>query len=534
MDRRALFALLVGALLMGGALRGAAAGERSPRPIVAAPNGPAQLALPMQTPGPAGGSVWLPMDYLNGGNAIKTIFFVLDYDATLLTLDPTDADSDGIPDDLTIHLPDDYVALVENELIGPSGRLQVLIYSTSPAAVRIPSGRLIDLLLDVAMVDAPQATDIIFIGSPAPFFATADNKLVDGSFIGGSVAIDFLPTYTPTATMTPTPSPTLTPTDTPTITPTPTDTPTPTPTVTGTPPTATPTPTNTPAPTSTPTATPTVTGTPPTATPTDTPTSTPTATPSASPTPSATSTPTPAPLYLPAVVFGESPTPTATPTITPSATATATSPATATLPASPTSAATATPRPTDTPAATGTPAPPRCVNVLANGGFEDNTAWQINNTVYPAGFVTFPVFAGARALRAGIVHPPDNVRSYSSAQQTLFIPAGPPSVKLSFQLFATTTGTRAALTPPPIVPTSLLDRAALADDVQMVLLFDSSGRQHVLLFQREWYNEWRRHEIDLTPFRGQVVTLYFGVFNNGTGGVTGMYVDEAAVSYCLP
>ena len=81
MDRRALFALLVGALLMGGALRGAAAGERSPRPIVAAPNGPAQLALPMQTPGPAGGSVWLPMDYLNGGNAIKTIFFVLDYDA---------------------------------------------------------------------------------------------------------------------------------------------------------------------------------------------------------------------------------------------------------------------------------------------------------------------------------------------------------------------------------------------------------------------------------------------------------------------
>ena len=106
---------------------------------------------------------------------------------------------------------------------------------------------------------------------------------------------------------------------------------------------------------------------------------------------------------------------------------------------------------------------------------------------------------------------------------------------LSFQLFATTTGTRASrLAPPPIVPTSPFDRAQLTDDVQMVLLFDSSGRQHVLLFQRQWYSQWQRHVIDLSAFRGQAVTLYFGVFNNGTGGITGMAVDEVAVSYCLP
>ena len=181
------------------------------------------------------------------------------------------------------------------------------------------------------------------------------------------------------------------------------------------------------------------------------------------------------------------------------------------------------------------PTPGRCVNLLANGGFEDNSAWLLNNTVYPAAYVTFPVYSGARSLRAGIVHPPDNAFSYSSAQQTIFIPAGPPSVTLSFRLFATTTGTAAAaLTPPSVVPTSPLDRTQLADDAQMVLLFDSSGRQHVLLFQRQWDNDWRRHDIDLTPFRGQAVTLYFGVFNNGTGGVTGMFVDEAAVQYCLP
>lgn len=179
--------------------------------------------------------------------------------------------------------------------------------------------------------------------------------------------------------------------------------------------------------------------------------------------------------------------------------------------------------------------PGQCVNLARNGGFESDSDWQLNQTVYPAGFVTFPTFSGGRSLRAGIVHPPDNVFSYSSAQQLLFIPAGPPSVKLSFRLFATTTGRAAErLVPPPVVPTSPLDRAQLADDAQMVLLFDSSGRQHVLLFQRQWYGDWRLHEIDLTRFRGQSVTLYFGVFNNGTGGVTGMYMDEVAVSYCLP
>ena len=502
MNRRALWVLFVGALLIVGAIRVTAADRGAL--LAAAPSIPAELAIPSSYPAPAGGSVLLPLDFLNGGNAIDTIFFVIDYDATLLILDPTDADGDDIPDALTFHLPDGYVALVETSATGGNGRLQVLIYNESSAIRRISSGRLIDALFAVAPVGAPQFTDLIFLHSPAPFFLDINNKHVDGAFVDGSVSIDFLPTYTPTSTITPTPSNTPTVTNTPTITPTPTDT-------------STATITPTPGITSTATITP---------TPTDTPTATATAT--ASPTPSPTRQP--APYFLPAVVLGASP----TPTVTPSPTA----PATHTPTATPSPAPTPTPSPTDSattvPVPTATTAPDRCVNVLANGGFEDNSAWQINNTVYPAGFVTFPVYHGARALRTGIVHPPNNIRSYSSAQQTIFIPAGPPTVKLSFQLFATTTGTRAAPTPPPIVPTSLLDRAQLADDVQMVLLFDSSGRQHVLLFQREWYSEWRRHEFDLTSFRGQMVTLYFGVFNNGTGGVTGMYVDEAAVTYCLP
>ena len=288
-----------------------------------------------------------------------------------------------------------------------------------------------------------------------------------------------------------------------------------------------------------------------TATSTATATTTPSATPTASvtPTPSVTPTasPTAAPVFLPALLYGASPTPTPTPTATATATATATPTATNTRPptatptasptGTPTRPPTITPTPSRTPTATATATrpPDRCVDLIANGGFEGSGGWQINNTVFPARIVAAPVYSGLRALQAGIVLPADNVYSYSSAQQTIFIPAGPPSVALSFQLLATTTGVRAArLTPPAIVPTSPLDRTQLSDDVQMVLLFDSGGQQHVLLFQRQWYGQWQRHVVDLSAFRGQAVTLYFGVFNNGVGGITGMAVDEVAVTYCLP
>lgn len=486
MVRRVSLFLLLGFILIGGALIVTTASHAGrPGRALAAPAADTTLTAASLVPAAAGGMVTLPLEFVNGGNAVDTIFFVLSYDATLLSLDTADQDNDNIPDDLAFVLPDGYRALVTTSLANGEGRIQVLIYNQNSETRRIPSGNLLSVTFSVAWISEPQVTEVVFLGNPAPFFVNTDDELVEGDFNDGSISIEQIPTitFTPTATATATPTETLTPS----------------PTVTGTPPT----PTTTPTPSTTPTATATATATEIFAT--------------------------PAPLFLPALIFGPSatPTPTSTATATPKATVTPTS----------TSTATSTPTGTvsPTPTATATTSVGQCHNVVVNGGFENNSGWQLNNTVYPAAYVTFPVFSGARALRAGIVHPPDNVFSYSSAQQTFFIPAGPPSARLSFRLFATTTGTVAAsLAPPPIVPTSPLDRAQLADDVQMVLLFDSSGQQHVLLFQRQWYSDWRLHEIDLSAFRGQAVTLYFGVFNNGTGGITGMYVDEVAVTYCLP
>lgn len=221
--------------------------------------------------------------------------------------------------------------------------------------------------------------------------------------------------------------------------------------------------------------------------------------------------------FLPAMLLLPTPTPTLTPTPTATPTATVT----------PT--ATQTPRP-DPP--TPTPTAPACGNVVANGGFEENTHWQINANEFPAAYWWGFGHSGNRSMRAGIPEPADNRFSYSSAQQTVSIPSPLASARLGYWLFPKTTGATAVLTPPPLVPTSSLDRTRLSDDAQMVLLFDRHGAQHVLTFQRLNEGQWVYWEHDLNAFRGQTVTLYFGVFNNGYGGVTSMWVDDVALRTC--
>lgn len=229
--------------------------------------------------------------------------------------------------------------------------------------------------------------------------------------------------------------------------------------------------------------------------------------------------------FLPALLLQPTPTPTFTPTPTP------------TLEPKPTATSTATPTPTrtpqpDPPTPTPTPTGPACGNVVANGGFEENTHWQINVNEFPAAYWWGFGHGGSRSMRAGIPEPADNRFSYSSFQQTVSIPSPLASARLGYWLFPKTTGATAVLTPPPIVPTSSLDRAKLSDDAQMVLLFDRHGAQHVLTFQRLNEGHWVYYEHDLNAFRGQAVTLYFSVFNNGSGGVTAMWVDDVALRVC--
>jgi hypothetical protein len=418
--------------------------------------------------GDAGGTADLPVNFTGNGAGVGVALFRLEWDTTLLRIDPTDANMNGIPDAIQFSLPAGFSASVDLSQGPAAGGLLVTIVDNFSPLPGLLDGELMTITFDIDNGAAPQLAQVGVSNSPQPFFTTSAGLTVPGQFHGGAVGIGGAQ-------------------------PTPSHTPFPTPTLVGTP-TITLTPTNT---------------------------SEPTATPIATSTPSAR-------FFLPALLYVLPPTATATPTGTPTATPTTTPTATATQTATVTpEPATATPKPP-----TATPGP-FCANLLLNPGFEDNSGWLINSNAFPASYVSGFSKAGERSMRIGIVNSWDNRYSYSSVQQAITLPATSDSATLRFWLYPTTTGTRAAtIKPPAFVPTNEGDRAKLANDVQMVLLFDQAGAQHVLLFQRQQFGGWAYYEMNLNAYIGQRVTMYFGVFNNGTGGITGMYLDEATLTYC--
>ena len=179
-----------------------------------------------------------------------------------------------------------------------------------------------------------------------------------------------------------------------------------------------------------------------------------------------------------------------------------------------------------------TPPPPTCANAVANPSFEENASWQINANEFPAAYWWGFGHTGVRSMRIGINYANDNRYSYSSIEQAVHIPSPLVSAKLGYWLYPQTSEPVAALTPPAVVPTSSQERAKLSDDAQMVLLLHGQGQQTVLRFMRQNPEQWVYYEDDLSAFRGQTVRLYFGVFNDGWGGITAMWADDVTVNVC--
>jgi len=341
-------------------------------------------------------------------------------------------------------------------------------------------------------------------------------------------------TPTPTDTLTPTPTDTLTPTPTHTLTPTSTASPSATPTATQT---LTPTPTNTLTPTPTRTLTPTST-TSPSATPTATQTLTPTPTDTLTPTPTHTLTPTPTlthtltptltptftpthtvtmadtATHTPGATLTRTPTPTLTATITPTATRTATFTRTPTatrvvwralLPIVQRGRLlrTPTPRPTATATATSTPG---WRQLIVNPSFEDDTAWEIPRTVYPASYSVSRAHSGNRSMRLGLA-PGANLYSYSSVQQTLELPAALTVAGLSFYYFPLMT-------------------AGGGDSIYFCVLRASDSQTLECHFWTDTNQTWIRRTFNLLAYAGQRIKVHFGVKNDGLAGSASVYLDD--------
>jgi PKD repeat protein len=177
-----------------------------------------------------------------------------------------------------------------------------------------------------------------------------------------------------------------------------------------------------------------------------------------------------------------------------------------------------------------------CVDLVVNGGFEQQDGWGLPGTVYTATYTTEPVRSGGRAVRVGIVDPADNVASYSSVRQLVTIPAAATAATLQVWLYLVSGSSAAALNAPSLAATTPGPALVPAvTDAQYLLILGESGQiLETLMWQRTDDRRWALHEYDLLDYAGQSIRLHFGASNDGVDTTTGMVVDDVSLAVCQP
>ena len=176
-----------------------------------------------------------------------------------------------------------------------------------------------------------------------------------------------------------------------------------------------------------------------------------------------------------------------------------------------------------------------CTEVIVNGGFEDRTGWTLPVTPYQAVYSEEQVRSDSWSVRNGIVDPLHNVYSYSSAWQTVSLPADAPYVTLSFFLWPQTTEPDYLSLPSTPLGIQEAD-AADSGDAQLVLILNEWGTEiERLVMMRENLDAgdpWQSYSFDLSHYAGRTIRVYFDAYNNGWAGVTSMYVDDVSLQVC--
>jgi hypothetical protein len=174
-----------------------------------------------------------------------------------------------------------------------------------------------------------------------------------------------------------------------------------------------------------------------------------------------------------------------------------------------------------------------CSEALVNGGFESNSGWEFPITPYPAGYSTAEAHTGSYSARTGITNPADNIYSYSSTRQKVSIPTNTTSAYLKFWIkpYSGSTGVLSL----PIKPTigALFNETPMAGDVQYVVVLDSNYYIiETLIWQLSDSRTWTEYQFNLTAYKGQTIWLHFGTYNDGSNGVSSMFVDDVSLDIC--
>jgi len=175
---------------------------------------------------------------------------------------------------------------------------------------------------------------------------------------------------------------------------------------------------------------------------------------------------------------------------------------------------------------------------LVNGNAELNEGWDLPTTPSTAEYSTLQAHSGMRSMRLGIVGT-SNELSYSSARQRVTLPATATSAQLSLWLYPMSTEMQQAAFSPQIAPVlnspALTSAAPTAGDAQFILIMDDNEKiLQTLLWTLDNSRTWKPYTFDMRAYIGKSIWVHFGVYNDGAGGTTGMYVDDVSLTAVEP
>jgi hypothetical protein len=174
-----------------------------------------------------------------------------------------------------------------------------------------------------------------------------------------------------------------------------------------------------------------------------------------------------------------------------------------------------------------------CSEALVNGGFENNSGWDIPITEYTAGYSSSEAHTGGRSMRTGIVSSADNIFSYSSTRQKVTIPAGTTSANLTFWIKPFSGQIKTLSLPAKPAIGSPLNEVQLSGDVQYILVLDNNFNIiDTLIWQLSDSRAWTKYQFSLSAYAGKTIWLHFGTYNDGLDGISSMFVDDASLDIC--
>jgi hypothetical protein len=143
----------------------------------------ASLSIAAEVPGPAKSKVNMPVTLVTDGSEVSSLVFSVDYDRSLLSFDPADADQNGIPDAVKLYLPNGFSAVVS---VGEAGEIDFVIYAVTPG-LSLADGVIANIELTVGKPQATTLAPVTFFYDPPVSLGNTSGQSVPVAKEGGSV-----------------------------------------------------------------------------------------------------------------------------------------------------------------------------------------------------------------------------------------------------------------------------------------------------------------------------------------------------------